>query len=161
VCEQIDFKTAHTIFEYGAGEGTLTRHLLSRAARDTQLYGFETNAALVAKLEKAVIDPRLTLLQDSAEQASRLAAAQMVRADVVVSGIPFSLFSDSLAQAIIHSTLAAMAPGGVFVVYQAWLPPFATTTRLQGLLAPYFALESAKVVLLNLPPLQVLRFRRR
>ena len=86
-----DAKTARVIIELGPGTGVLTREILEQMPADGTLIAVELLPEFVELLARAYPDPRLTLYNgSSADLEKALAEAGEVRADLVVSGIPFS-----------------------------------------------------------------------
>ena len=64
--EIIDYSKAKILIELGAGNGVITKHLLSRMAPDTQLIVFEVQPAF-CEILRAIDDDRLIIIEDSAE----------------------------------------------------------------------------------------------
>ena len=156
VCNQIDFSTANRIVEFGPGTGALTFPLLARMKGNARLIAFETNLSLANSLARTVTDPRLNVFNDSAEYIDGVCSKPGCRADVVISGIPFSLMNPDTVETIISKTMSAVSPGGRFIIYQAWLPPLFSTKSLQRRLRNYFTIKSVGRVLLNFPPLEII-----
>ena len=119
IADAIDFGRARNIVEYGPGVGTITTELLRRMAMNARLLAIEFNGEFVELLREAIADPRFELAHGGAHEVLALMAAHRVpRADVVVSGIPFSTMDDEMRERILRSTYRALAPEGVFIVYQ-------------------------------------------
>ncbi len=107
-----------TVVEYGPGDGVITRELLARLPADGRLLAIETNEEFV-RLLGGIADPRLTIVRGDVREATRdLAGSAVGPADVVVSGIPFTLFTPEEREEVVRRTSAALRPGGRFVVYQ-------------------------------------------
>lgn len=115
----IDWSTARTIVEYGPGTGVVTRALLARMAPDARLLAFETNGEFVSYLRRNIADPRLTVIEASAETvAAALAAAGTDACDAAVSSLPFSIMPARVRLRIVAATAAALRPGAPLVGYQ-------------------------------------------
>ncbi|HYU18426.1 MAG TPA: methyltransferase domain-containing protein [Chloroflexota bacterium] len=153
VVEQIDFERARRIVELGPGTGVFTRELLRRLSRDGALLALDTNRDFVALLASELPDPRLSAVHASAEHvAEHVAAREWESADVIVSGIPYTLLPRAVTTTIVHACWRALAPAGLFVGYQysPYLRPF---------LMAQFGNCRLKLVLRNLPPAVVFASR--
>ncbi len=119
IAQEIDFAAARTIVEYGPGVGTITTELLRRMPMNASLLAIESNTEFTELLAEAIPDHRFQLAHGGAHQVLEFMAARGMRhADVVVSGIPFSTMDPALRGEILRSTWRALAPHGVFLVYQ-------------------------------------------
>lgn len=155
VLGQIDFARARRIAELGPGDGVFTRALLERLAPDGEILAVETNQEFVDVLPRELPDPRLVVVGDSAERLAEIAAERgWDGADVVVSGIPYSLLPRTVTTGILRAAAQTLRPGGLFVGYQysPYLRPF---------LRSQFGNVRYRFVLLNLPPAFVYASRRR
>jgi phosphatidylethanolamine/phosphatidyl-N-methylethanolamine N-methyltransferase len=105
------------IIELGAGEGTITHYILRRMHPESRLLAFEINQNFLLQL-KEINDPRITIVNDSAENLQRqLQRLRINEVDVIVSSLPLVLFEKELAERIIHSCYEALRRGGVFVQF--------------------------------------------
>lgn len=119
VLQPIDWSRARVIVEYGPGVGSITAEILRRSKPDAHVVAIETNADFVSFLEKALPDPRLRVVQGSAEDVNRiLDELGLGAASYIISGIPFSTMPDQLRADIVRNSRAALEPGGAFLVYQ-------------------------------------------
>ncbi|MEM6724666.1 MAG: rRNA adenine N-6-methyltransferase family protein [Bacteroidota bacterium] len=117
IVSHIDFKQTHVIVELGAGEGCITKHLLSHLREDAQLLCFEIDQQLCQQLRQ-LDDPRLIIIQDSAEHLDRyLKHFGIDQVDYIVSGIPFIVLPNALGAKIIGKAKAALRPGGRFIQF--------------------------------------------
>lgn len=146
ITEEIDFTLARRIVELGPGTGVFTRELLGSLDPAGSLLALDTNPDFVALLRRELPDRRCVLVQVSAERIG----AQVFRqgwdsADVVVSGIPYTLLPRPVTDGIVRSSWRALRPGGLFLAYQysPYLRPF---------LQHVFGNCRLKPVLRNLPP---------
>lgn len=144
---------ASFIIEYGPGSGVLTRRLLERLAPDGRLLAIERNADLAARLSHELDDPRLTVVEDSADRVGEILERRgLPPADYVLSGIPFSFFPQTTASAIVSRTHAALKPGGSFVTYQTF---YQHRRHLRVHLERCFSAVRSEVDLRNLPPYRI------
>ncbi|MCC6176270.1 MAG: methyltransferase domain-containing protein [Chloroflexi bacterium] len=143
---RIDFERTRRIVELGPGTGVFTVPLLERLAPDAALIAIDTNEGFVAQLRREIQDPRLTVLHDSAERVDRIVAdAGWGHADLVVSGIPYSLLPRPLRLSILESTCRCLRHDGKFIGYQYSL-------MLRPYLLRVFGNVHYRSVLLNIPP---------
>jgi phospholipid N-methyltransferase len=115
----VDWSRARVIVEYGPGVGVITAEVLRRMRPDALLVAIEMNPDFVSYLRGALTDPRLRVVEGSAESVEEiLRRFGRQQADYIISGIPFSTIPAPLRERILRRTRAALAPGGAFLVYQ-------------------------------------------
>ena len=157
VCEKIDFSENKLILEYGPGTGNFTSTLLKYMSPHSRLIAIERNQNFWKFLENNFSDPRLTIFNDSAENVLDILkscnGSTELKADYIISGIPFSLLSNKKKMAILNSTHSALKKGGKFLAYQAFfqMPDFLKTH-----LEEIFDDVRTQYVMRSLPPLLVL-----
>ncbi len=156
ICRKIDFASARTIVEYGAGEGAVTKALLKKMRPDARLYAFETNDLLARFLKHGVRDERLVVIHGDARNILAESEARGMTPDAVVSGIPFSMFSYESGLEIMKNTFSAISKRGVFIIYQTRIPPFITSKRCRQQIATCFNETGSQNVFLNIPPVAVI-----
>lgn len=116
---RIDWEGARVIVEFGPGVGTMTREMLQLMRRDAVLVVIELNAEFVDYLKETIRDPRLRIIHGSAVDVRRILAEQEIdAADYVISGLPYSLLSESMRQAIVAESRLALRPSGSLLVFQ-------------------------------------------
>jgi len=115
----IDWSEARVIVEYGPGIGVVTWQILRNMRPDAVLIVIETNPEFVAFLRSAIIDVRLKVVEAPADKVVEiLRDAGYSRADYIISGIPFSTMAPDVRERTLRYTNLALAPGGVFLVFQ-------------------------------------------
>lgn len=139
--DEVDWRQCEQIAELGAGDGVLTRHLLTRMRPDARLVAFETNSRFHPKL-MSINDPRLQVIGASAETMSG-------EYDAIFSGLPLLSLPKNVRHGILERAAALLSPQGVFVQFQY-------TSLSESLLSEYFAWNRRRV-LRNLPPAWVYR----
>jgi phospholipid N-methyltransferase len=115
----IDFASARTIVELGPGIGNITTSLLSQLSPHGRVIALDTNEDFVRSLRRTIHDPRLTVLNTSAEllgQAVDENGGGPV--DYVLSGIPFSILPPPLRRSVMEQVYQVLRPGGALLVYQ-------------------------------------------
>jgi phospholipid N-methyltransferase len=135
------------IVEYGAGDGVITRELLTRLPPDGKLVAFETNEEFASALG-SITDPRLVVERDAGGAAETLARLGLT-ADAVVSGIPFSLMPEASRDRFVQMTRGILRDGGVFLLYQ-------TSPLMVPYLKKAFDVDTA-LEPRNLPPYFIMR----
>ncbi len=157
VCEKISFPESKLILEYGPGTGNFTSLLLKNMDEHSKLIAIERNSDFCRILQKSIRDPRLALFHDSAENVLDVLkscnGAGELKADYIISGIPFSLFSRKRKMTILKNTHAALKKGGKFLAYQAF---FQFSDILKTPLEEIFGEVQAQYYMLSLPPLLIL-----
>ena len=137
---------ARLVVEYGPAEGVITRHILSRLSQDGVLLAVERNERFVRSLYKRFQDPRLRIVHGDVQEIDHIIKSHgFEKADVIVSGIPFSYFDKESRRRLVQKTSSMLAPHGRFVAYQF-------TTHLIPLLKRCFRKVDTQFELRNLPP---------
>jgi len=117
--EPINWARARVIVEYGPGVGGITAEVLRRMRADAVLIAIETNPDFVSYLRGSIGDPRLKVVEASAVAVDEiLRRFGYLRADYIISGIPFSNIPKALRERILRRTHDVLEPGGAFLVYQ-------------------------------------------
>jgi len=115
----IDWSQARVVVEYGPGVGVVTRQILRNMRPDAVLIVIETNPEFVAFLRSAIADPRLKVVEAPADEVvDILRDSGYTSADYIISGIPFSTMAPDVRERTLRYTQIALAPGGVFLVFQ-------------------------------------------
>jgi phospholipid N-methyltransferase len=157
VLEKIDFQKNKVILEYGPGTGNFTEPLLKNMTENSKLIAIEKNSDFCRVLQRSIQDPRLVLFEDSAENVLEILkscnGADDLKADCIISGIPFSLLSRRRKMALLKNTHAALKKGGKFLAYQAF---FQFPDILKIPLEELFGDVQAQYYMFSLPPLLIL-----
>ncbi len=156
---------ARTVVELGAGTGTVTEALLAAMPADARLFAFEIDGPLLEATARRLPDPRLVPIHGSAADITTLlaAAGHDGPVDAVVSCLGMSLLPPELRRDILHSSIAALGPNGVFVQYgylhakvvvyspvRGW-----SRFNLQDYLRGHFGQIRQQRVIANFPPADV------
>ena len=162
MAEPLRKRKAGVVVELGAGTGVITRALLDLLPKDAALLAFEINPRFYRYLRRKITDPRLMLLNTSAETLHKqVAQLGFERVDAVVSSLSFSLMPVRLRNAVLNSVLAALDSKSVFLQYHYLpaqivnaLPQPGRNGRLNvpKFLNQNFASVKSKIVWRNLPP---------
>lgn len=147
IVEKIDPVRAKVVVELGPGDGVITRYILERLHADARLLIFEINEAFVKKLHTAFQhDKRVIIIHDSAEHMGRYFQENGIeKVDYFISGIPFIMLPEILAERITSSCLQWMRTGGRFVQFHYFPLMLHFYKRI-------FGNVDVDVVPLNIPP---------
>lgn len=116
--EPIDFPTVKCIVEFGPGTGNITHELLAAMPANSILLVFEINDEF-CKILKEIKDPRIRIVQDSAENLElHLKAFKIERVDYIVSSLPFAMIPNSVVNNILGLCKKVLRSGGSFMQYQ-------------------------------------------
>ena len=110
VCSKID-NTSKIVIEFGTGYGNITQEILKRMPKDGKLYTFEVNKEFVETVKKNIKDPRLFVINDSAENFGKYVTAPV---DCFISTIPFTLIPKEVCVEIVNKSYEALKPERFF-----------------------------------------------
>lgn len=114
----IDFATATSIVELGAGTGCITKTLLKRMSPRCHLTCVEVEEEF-ARACSEIDDARLTVHHACATDLRKvLEGAGIAEVDYIVSSVPLSILDDELADEILEVTQSCLRSGGTFIQYQ-------------------------------------------
>lgn len=111
-----DLPSARTVVEFGVGTGVYTQQILERLGPDARFLAFEVDPKLASAASRRLRDPRLRVINDSAENVETYLEGE--KADVVVSSLPFTTFPDPLRESVMDLSRQVLSPGGVMLVLQ-------------------------------------------
>lgn len=153
VCGKIDFRRCGVVVEFGPGTGVFTRHLLQNMRSRSKLVLIERNPNFCKVLQSNFRDPRAVILNDCASNLPGiLDSLGKLRADYVLSGIPFSFLPLAMRDRILRNSHRALRDGGKFLAYQTFYQP---NNHLKNHLGRIFRSVRVEYEMLNLPPLRV------
>jgi phospholipid N-methyltransferase len=143
---KIDPEKANVVVELGPGDGVITRFILKRLRPNARLIIFEINPVFVEKIRTSFADPRMAIVHDSAENMGRYFQEMGIeRVDYFVSGIPFVMLPESLAERITGACKQWLQVGGRFI-------QFHYSPLLLWFYKRVFGNAAVDVVPLNIPP---------
>ncbi|QDV40406.1 hypothetical protein Enr13x_02120 [Stieleria neptunia] len=140
-------RQASRVIELGPGDGGTTQALLASMRDDARLLAIEKTDAFAESLG-AINDPRLTVeIADACDLIEIVTRHDFGKADVAISGIPFSHLPPMVAKQITQSVHEVLRPGGVFIAYQL-------ASDVKDYARPLFGPPKTEIIPVNLPPLQ-------
>lgn len=154
IAEKVDPEKAKVVVELGPGDGVITRYILERLPEDGQMFIFEINETFVQHLQAEFKEPRLKVIHDSAEAMGRyFQENQVQKVDYIISGIPFLMLPESLAEGIIDECRKWLRPGGLFIQFH-YAPMMLKFYRRK------FGNAKVDIVPLNIPPAMIISCER-
>ncbi len=138
-----DLPGARTVVEFGVGTGVYTEEILKRLHPEGTFLAFEIEPDLASSAAARLKDPRLRVINDSAEHVDDYLKG--AKADYIVSSVPFTSLPADVRQSLLEAARGALAPNGQMLVLQ-----YSTTVL------PYLERTFAKIRRrfspLNIPP---------
>jgi len=151
---------ARHILELGPGTGAFTQAIARVMPDDAKYVGLELNEAFVHRLHEEF--PGMRFECCCAQQFDLTQPEFREGFDVIISGLPWTAFPESLQKAILGNVLPHLAPGGCFVTFAYFgfhlLPAGQHFRELLTSLLP--DVTTTEVVWANLPPAFVYVARR-
>jgi phospholipid N-methyltransferase len=141
----IDWTTARTVVELGAGTGPITEELVKAAPPHVRLVVNEFLPDFCAALRDKF--PAVDIAEGDAGRLAKLLADRGIRkVDYVLSGLPLTHFKAAHRDAVLDQVGEVLSPRGEFrqLTTVPWL--------YRGLYRRYFREVSFRLVVWNLPP---------
>lgn len=115
----IDFKLAKIIVEFGPGTGIFTKEILKKMSPDATLLVFETQKSFCDMITREIKDPRMVLINDSAEKiGDYLIKNGFEKADHIVSSLPFTVIPTQIKNSILNQSVKFLTPEGTYLQFQ-------------------------------------------
>jgi len=144
LCSKIEESTK-VVVEFGTGYGNVTLEILKRLPDDGKLYTFEVNEEFVETVKKTIQDPRLVVINDSAQNFGKYVKEEV---DCFISTIPFTLIPKEICLEIVDKSYAALKPNRFFCKAQYSKLHFKKFTAI-------FDECTSSTVLDNIPPAHI------
>ena len=142
-------RSARVVVELGPGTGVLTRQMLEIMRPNAKLVAIEILPDFVEILRDHLPDRRLHVYRGSATDVeAALREAGESKADVVISGIPFSTMESGEGYRTLAAAKRVLGPRGRFVAYQ-----FRSAVR--RLAEPVFGHPETHSGFWNIPPMKI------
>jgi phosphatidylethanolamine/phosphatidyl-N-methylethanolamine N-methyltransferase len=157
----LDLQNARAVLEYGPGTGIVTDHIRKAMAPDATFAAIEINPRMARLFKQR--HPDVLLYEDTVANARTICDyAHLEAVDCIISGLPWSAFSEPLQVKLLDEMMRVLRPGGCFVtfayIHGLALPP---AKRFANLLQKYFeSVSKSEVIWRNVPPALVYRCRR-
>ena len=140
--QNADWGKIGAIAELGAGTGVMTRAIIERKAKDSDLLVFEIEEELRKNLEN---ETGLEIYADACSLPEVMKSRGIKRADLIVSSLPFTVLPREVTAAVMDGVTKSLAPDGSFVAFQYSLHMKSTLEKL-------FEKVDVRFVMMNIPP---------
>ncbi len=138
----VDWKKIKAIAELGAGTGVMTRAIMERMDRASELLVFEIDEELRARLRG---ETGLEIYDDACLLPKVMSSRGVEKEDLIVSRVPFTVIPSEAREHIVDGVSRSLAPEGVFVAFQYSLHMKSTFEKL-------FKHVDTRFVMMNVPP---------
>jgi phosphatidylethanolamine/phosphatidyl-N-methylethanolamine N-methyltransferase len=159
--EGLDWAAARRIAELGPGTGIVTGAIARRLASDARCLAVDRDPAFASRLDARW--PRVECVADGAEALASLGEARgLLPFDHIVSGLPFASLPAATTGRILDAVHDTLRVGGTFTTFQyvhAFRFRSASAFR-EAMTGRMGAAPARRLVVGNLPPAVVLRWRR-
>ena len=151
ISRKINFGKKNIFIEFGPGTGVISRYIIERMSKDSEILMIEKNKNLylTAKQLKA---KNVHVFNECASNVGKIVKEHFdgnFKADYIISGIPFSMIKKKVKTKIVSDAFELLAPGGKFILYQFCL----SKNGVRGLLKKTFRNIDISLELKNFPPL--------
>lgn len=154
----IDWNSVKNVVEFGPGTGVFTEKILTKLQPDSKFFAVEQDAHLADITRERCPDAKVHT--DCVSNISALCEREEIeQVDVVISGLPWAVFSHDLQKELLEEMKGVLKPGGGFVTFaylQGMLLPSAQRFR-KLLKAEFQDVHQSKVIWGNVPPAFVYR----
>ncbi|HEY9168963.1 MAG TPA: hypothetical protein VIN72_05720 [Lutibacter sp.] len=111
ICRFIPKGENKIIVEFGMGHGNITREILNNISLTSKVYSFEVNKRFCEQVEREIMDSRLVIINDGAENIKNYINENI---DSVIGSIPFSFFSKEKGIGIIQDSYDKLVTNAYF-----------------------------------------------
>lgn len=152
IVTSVPWEEVDSIAELGAGTGAVTWYIRDACHIDTKVWLFEKEPSFLKKLKYQY--PKYYCYEDACElnAATRIQGVQNL--DCVISGLPFTNFSQHVQEELLEQIKSVLKPGGLFIIVQF-------SRKLRKQLEQKFYITDIHFVIRNFPPSFVFVCRKR
>src|SRR5712671_3284109 len=156
--EPLTLANARVAIELGAGTGAITHMLLDQLPPDAKLLVFEINPRFFEVLQQSISDPRVILINSSAENLDfELRRRGITQVDAVTSSLGLAFMPEPERQALFQRLSPFLHEKSVLTQYQyihglQFVGGRLCRLNLRPLLSRYFGSVQSRIVWRNLPP---------
>ena len=144
--KETEIEQAKVVVEFGPGTGIITNKILKRLAPDAHFIVFELNNDFFKLLQKKLNDPRVILINDTAQKLPHyLKENDLNDVQVIVSSLPLANFNTRMSYEIVKTSYECLSKGGIYVQFQY-------TLQAKKILLKCFSNAQIKIAALNVPP---------
>lgn len=157
VTELAQLRDANVIVEFGPGTGIFTEVIARKIKPGAYFMAMDVNPEFVRATKERC--PSVKVIEGSAADTSKfLKDDGYDHCDVIVSGLPWTLFPEELQDAILDAAYNALRPGGRFVTFAYTLSPLFHSGKrfFKGKLPAKFPkVTRSRAIWKNFPPAHV------
>jgi len=151
--DEVDWKTAKNIVEYGPGTGAITQHIVSRLSPEQRFFAVELNDRFVPVLAQHF--PAVKIRIGSVGDIRSICdSEEMGSVDGIISGLPWTAFDEELQNELLDAMFSVLSEHGQFITF-AYLHglQLKSAKRFRSVLEERFGSVSVSpIVWRNLPP---------
>jgi phospholipid N-methyltransferase len=140
---RVDWANAGVIVELGPGTGVFTQAILQKKRPDARYLLVERDPQFRAVLRDRF--PEVPIREEAMKLGQYMEEMRLGKADVIISGLPFAIFPETLRTGILDQIQSVLAPGGLFITFQYSL-------QLKSELQARFQRVETGFTPLNIPP---------
>src|SRR5215210_4410703 len=111
-----DLPRPRTVVEFGVGTGVYTEEILKRLHPEGTFLAFEIDPDLASAMGTRLKDPRLLVVNDSAERVDDY--LEGAKADYIISSVPFTSLPADVRRSLLDAARRALTPDGQMLVLQ-------------------------------------------
>ncbi|MBI2435127.1 MAG: methyltransferase domain-containing protein [Candidatus Hydrogenedentes bacterium] len=154
VTNSADVANARVIVEFGPGTGVFTKVIERKMRPDALFIALEVNPEFVKATRKSC--RKVHVYHDGAQNTRKYLQQHGVEhCDTIISGLPWSRFSDELQDEILDATFDVLRPGGKFITFAYSASPLLPSGKkfFKGKLQRKFKrVTRSKQIWKNFPP---------
>ncbi|MAW77451.1 MAG: methyltransferase [Planctomycetes bacterium] len=149
----ISLDQSSVVVELGPGTGVFTAEILTRISTRTRFLAVEKNPIFARNLQRQFTSVEI-IEGNAAELSSILDEKQLKEVDIVVSGLPWASFPDSIQDELLAEVAQVLSPEGRFVTFAyGGIHLFPKARAFRKRLDQIFGkVESTRLAWRNLPP---------
>ncbi|WCN38603.1 class I SAM-dependent methyltransferase [Aneurinibacillus uraniidurans] len=114
--QPVQWETAHSIAELGAGTGVFTRYIARLKRSECQALIFEQDSTMRNSLETDY--PEMHHYPNARTMSHAMRLHGINGFDYILSGLPFMNFPQELRDELMDEVERSLAPGGTFIAFQ-------------------------------------------
>lgn len=160
--KDLDLSTNKVVVELGSGTGVFSAEIVRRMQGRGTLIMVERGEALAKELRLKFPDA-VVICDCVTNLGKHLEALGFRQVDYIVSGLPWTLFSQELQDRALEQVVSCLKPGGLFVtfIYMHGMHFFNIGMRFEAKVRQIMGrVEKSKPIWRNLPPARVWTCRR-
>ncbi|QMU55703.1 MAG: methyltransferase domain-containing protein [Candidatus Mycalebacterium zealandia] len=116
IVDEAHVSSADVIVEFGPGTGALTQTIIEKMSPEATLVAMEINSDFAKRIRKRFPTARV-FNACAGDTLKCLKSVGITECDSIVSGLPWSVFSDALQKKLLGSVYEVLNPGGIFTSF--------------------------------------------